>query len=179
MKYLVSHAVLFISFVLLPPQAWQTYGGRLSFTSVQGMAMVEGISPHTLVKWNIQTGEFVFKTQVTAFAFSNCSRQVEKMFNDVYMESHKYHWIAFKGTTSTVSDLSAGKYHTATATGEMDIRGIKVRYDMPLTVGVDSSGHKKIQAKFDVAIKNHQIPKISSHILTLSDTLHFYLVAEM
>ena len=121
------------------------------------MNLLEASSENLLTRINPVSKEVGFKVQVTSFNFSNCSRLVEKVFNDVYMESHKYHWAQFEGKIIDSVNFSISGEYKVSAKGKLSLHGVTKQRIIEGKVIVRESGHLGFESKFTIPLSEHNI----------------------
>lgn len=167
---------LWFSFLILVNIAiaqYKTTTGRIAFTSTKGMMTLEGVSEFLFCKYDTINKDLHFKVQITSFNFTNCSRIVEKTFNDVYMESHKYHWAKFDGKIINV--LSSSEVEVE---GNLDIHGKKVKRKI-IGVIFNYNGKKTIKSEFIVSLADHNLKVLFDDKDRLAEEVKVTIFAEL
>ena len=87
---------------------------------------------------------------------------MEEHFNENYIESHKYKLSVFKGKVDfSKVDMEKDGVYEVTATGELDVHGVKKEREINGTLEV-KNGQLILTCNFDILLKDHKIkiPKI-------------------
>ncbi|MBZ9731363.1 YceI family protein [Salegentibacter sp. JZCK2] len=108
---------------------------------------------------NAETGEVLFEVRIRTFQFRKAKMQ--EHFNENFMESVKYPTATFKGKIREKINVSENGEYPVTLRGILDIHGVKENREIPAKLNIQN-GNMKLQSKFDVACKDHdiEIPKI-------------------
>ncbi|MFD0793310.1 YceI family protein [Mucilaginibacter litoreus] len=104
--------------------------------------------------FNSTTGELAFAVPIRSFKFDKSLMQ--EHFNENYMESDKYPQASFKGTLTTKPDLTKDGVYPVSATGVLDVHGIKQTRTIPGKITV-ANGAISLSSEFMVACKDHKI----------------------
>lgn len=105
---------------------------------------------------NVGTGDFVFKIGIKTFDFPN--DLMEEHFNENYLESNKYPNATFNGkyTATTPVDIKKDGTYPVTATGIVEIHGVKQNRTIPAVITV-KNGVASLESKFKVKLADYKI----------------------
>ena len=137
--------------------------------------MLEGYSDNMMTRFSPETRKLAFKVQVTSFNFTNCSRAVEKAFNEVYMESHKFHWAKFEGILLDTIDFYKEGAYEVKVSGLLDIHGVAREREIPGKIIVKSGGEIEFISTFDVLLSQHNLSVLKEDTERLSETIVVYI----
>ena len=171
-KHLLTLAILVaVAFEAYSQQQYKSLDGRIIFSSSKNMNMLSAFSENVLTHIIPAKNKISFKVQITSFNFSNCSRLVEKLFNDVYLESHKYHWAQFEGRTiDTINFEKSGEY-LVSVKGNLTIHGVEKERIIQGKITVRDTKHIGFDSTFPVLLSDHNIGILPDDIARLSDTI--------
>lgn len=97
---------------------------------------------------------FNIRVPIKSFVFEKTL--MREHFNENYMESDKYPNASFRGTFDGKYDLRKNGSYPVTATGELDIHGVKQKRAIPATIEVKGKSIKLV-SKFKVKLEQHKI----------------------
>ncbi len=177
----ISFVLLAVFFVLnvsaqIP---YKTLTGRISFTSVKGMVMLEAFSENLMLKYEPSKNEINLKVQMTSFNFTNCSRIVEKKFNDDYVESHKYHWAKFEGKIVDSLNVNKSGTYNVIADGKLSVHGIEKQRKINGTIIIKEDNSMVFNAKFPVQLSDHNIIIFTEDVDRLANVVEVSIDAEI
>lgn len=138
-------------------QMLKPYHSRVAFYSEKEMNFLEAFSERAHVKLDTVQRSVQCKVLVSSFQFTNCSRMVEKIFNDLYMESNRYHWITFKGQWSADQTIFSKLSDTLEINGTLTIKGVSKPITLPLWYHITESGTYTAKANTYLALKDFGI----------------------
>lgn len=112
--------------------------------------------------YNVTTGDIAFSVSIPTFQFKKSLMQSH--FNSEYLESDKYPRANFKGKVGGQVDVNKNGSYPVTATGELDIHGVKQNRTINGTITVNN-GTLTLASEFMVKCVDHniEIPKIVFH----------------
>jgi hypothetical protein len=112
--------------------------------------------------YNPATGDVLFSVSIPTFKFKKSLMQ--EHFNSDYLESDKYPRATFKGKIQEHPDVTKNGTYPVTATGELDVHGVKQIRTIPGNVTVNN-GVVSITSTFMVKCVDHhiEIPKLVFH----------------
>jgi YceI-like domain len=133
---------------------YQLASSDISFFS---KAPLEDIEAHNkeakgIIDWTSRN--FTFRIPIKSFVFKKSLMQ--EHFNENYMESTKFPNATFKGIIEGDFDLTKNGTYSVTASGELDIHGVKQSRKIVATIEVKDKGIK-INCKFSVKVADHKI----------------------
>jgi hypothetical protein len=99
-------------------------------------------------------GDILFKIPNRNFKFEKAL--MEEHFNENYMETEKFPNSDFRGKINEPVDYTKDGVTKVTVTGKMQIHGVTKDRTIPGTITI-SKGKIIAEAKFDVALKDHDI----------------------
>jgi hypothetical protein len=104
--------------------------------------------------YNSATGDIAFSVAIKSLKFPKSLMQ--EHFNENYMESDKYPNAVFKGKVQEHPDLSKDGTYNVSATGDLDVHGVKQTRTIPGTITV-KGGIVSLNAEFMVKCVDHRI----------------------
>ncbi len=112
--------------------------------------------------FNAATGDILFSINIPTFKFRKSL--MEEHFNSDYLESDKYPRATFKGKIQEHIDVTKNGTYPVTATGELDVHGVKQTRTIPGSIIVNN-GTLTLTSEFVVKCVDHhiEIPKIVFH----------------
>jgi polyisoprenoid-binding protein YceI len=133
--------------------------------SLYSSAPIEDIAANTSTGtsvFNATSGELVFSVNISAFNFKKSLMQ--EHFKSDYMESDKYPKATFKGKIQEHTDLTKNGTFPITATGELNVHGVKQTRTIPGSITVNN-GAITLTSEFMVKCVDHHIsiPQIVFH----------------
>lgn len=178
-KILISLFLSFFVFLFSSAQdELKILNGRIGFVSVKGMNLLEAYSENMMLRYNTSSQTISLKVQITSFNFTNCSKSVEKVFNEVYMESHKHHWAKFEGkVVGNINFKEQGTYKVQ-ATGKLSIHGVEKERKIDGEVLVTERSCI-FRAKFPVKLSDHNIRILSEDLDRLAGEVEANVDAEL
>ena len=150
--------VIFLLTALSISALGQKYVVEKSSVSFYSEAAIEDIyaeNTRTPGIFNEASGDIAFSIPIKAFQFKKSLMQ--EHFNENYMESGKFPNASFKGTVGGNYDLKKDGKYPVTATGELEIHGVKQQRTIPATIEVKDKVVIKISSKFKVKLADHKI----------------------
>ncbi|MFN0049886.1 MAG: YceI family protein [Cytophagales bacterium] len=163
----------------LAQQTYKSLNGRISFSSQKGMNLLEAFSENLYVKFEPHSQKINLKVQVTSFNFTNCSKLVEKTFNDIYMESHKYHWAKFEGRIIDTLNLKIVGSKNVAVEGILTIHGVQQSKKVNGTMAVNADNSILLRTKFNVLLSDFQIIVLNEDIDRLANTIEIEVFADV
>lgn len=135
-------------------EKYQLANSQVSFFSEAPLENIEANNKDTkgIIDW--KTKNFAFRIPIQSFNFKK--KLMQEHFNENYMESSKFPNATFKGTIEGDYDLMKNGTYSVTATGELDIHGIKQQRKIVTTIEVKDKTIK-INGKFKVKLADHGI----------------------
>jgi len=103
---------------------------------------------------NAATGDVAFSVPIKSLKFPKSLMQ--EHFNENYMESDKYPNAVFKGKIAGPLDLTKDGTYNVSATGELDVHGVKQTRTIPGTLTV-KGGVVSLSTEFMVKCVDHKI----------------------
>lgn len=97
---------------------------------------------------------FAFRIPIKSFVFKKSLMQ--EHFNENYLESEKYPNASFKGTLEGNYDIKKNGSYPVTASGELEIHGVKQQRKIPAIIEVKDQSIQ-ISSKFKVKLDDHKI----------------------
>lgn len=175
--------LMFFLLILLQASAqliYKTLNGRVDFSSVKGMNLIEAYSENLFVKFVPASKQINFKVQISSFSFTNCSKLVEKTFNDTYMESNRYHWAKFEGKIVNDSlNLLIPATIEIEAEGVLNIHGIEKFRKIKGQITIKEENVLSFNAKFYVPLTDHNIVILTEDIDRLAGDIEVKINAEV
>jgi polyisoprenoid-binding protein YceI len=109
--------------------------------------------------YNASTGDLIFNIPIKSLHFPK--QRMQEHFNENYMESDKYPNASFRGKIQEHVDVTKDGSYSVTATGELDVHGVKQKRSIPGTISVQN-GVVSMKSEFMVKCVDHhiEIPKI-------------------
>ncbi|MDX2190212.1 MAG: YceI family protein [Bacteroidota bacterium] len=171
MKKLTQVLLFVASLNGMAQSEFKSLDGHIVFNSSKEMNLLEAFSENMLTKWTPAKKHLLFKVQVTSFNFSNCSRLVEKLFNDVYMESYKYHWSTFEGTIMDSLNLSNTGEYNVNLKGILNIHGVPKQRTIYGKITVRENGIVGFDSEFEVPLADHNIKILPDDVNRLAEVI--------
>ncbi len=138
------------------------YVSKNAVVTIYSKAPLEDIEASTSTGkavYNASTGELAFDVPIRTFKFRKSLMQ--EHFNENYMESDKYPNATFRGNVNEKVDLTKNGTYPVSATGSMDVHGVKQNRTIKGTLIVNN-GAVSMQSEFMVRCADHniEIPKL-------------------
>jgi hypothetical protein len=135
---------------------------RISLFSSAPLEDIAAVSNAGTSVLNTTTGDVVFSVSIPTFKFKKSL--MEEHFNSEYLESDKYPRATFKGKIQEHIDATKNGTYPVTATGELDVHGVKQTRTITGSLVVDN-GSISLTSEFMVKCVDHhiEIPKIVFH----------------
>jgi polyisoprenoid-binding protein YceI len=130
-------------------------GVKIAFFSETPMENISAESSAGTSMWAFSNDSIAFKVAITTFRFPNSL--MEEHFNENYMESEKYPNATFKGKVSPHIDVTKAGTYKVSATGWLDIHGVKQLRTIEGTLIVNADGTLNLKSTFDVKLADHKI----------------------
>ena len=128
--------------------------GHITFFSSAILEDITATTNSVSSALNIQTNEIAFKVGIKSFEFRK--RLMQEHFNENYMESDKYPHATFAGKINEEVDWGTNGVHEVTASGNLDIHGVRKFYTTKATIEV-KNGTIAARTKFNVKLEDHNI----------------------
>jgi hypothetical protein len=142
-----------------PSALYVSKNASVTLYSEAPLENIEGSSTDGKSVYNAATGELAFNVAIRSFKFQKSLMQ--EHFNENYMESDKYPQASFKGTITEKPDVTANGSYPVTATGVLDVHGVKQQRTIKGKLNVNN-GKITITSEFMVKCADHkiEIPKL-------------------
>ena len=168
-------SLLLLAWLTLTNQAGRDlYACKNVEVSIYSKAPVEDIAALTRTGtsvYNATTGDLVFSINIRSLHFEK--ERMQEHFNENYMESYKYPAAVFRGKLSPVPDLSKDGVYNVTASGDLEVHGVKQHRSIPGIVTV-KAGEVSMTSEFAVKCADHRIdiPKLVFYNIAESIQVH-------
>ena len=127
---------------------------KITLFSEAPLENIEATSVKGISVFNATTGEIQFTIPIKSLKFRKSL--MEEHFNENYMESDTYPNAKFKGKINQKIDLQKNGEFAVTATGELDVHGVKKSRTITGTLTIDQRSIN-LNAKFNVLCADHRI----------------------
>ncbi|MDX2196753.1 MAG: hypothetical protein NW207_10070 [Cytophagales bacterium] len=177
MKIIALPLLFFIT--ISHAQELKTLTGKVSFSSALPTQLVDAYSEQLMVKYDTLTQKLNFKVLISSFQFSNCSREVEKYFNDIYMESNRYHWASFEGNITDTLYSIPNQKKILHAMGNLSIHGVSVKRNITGYIYKTLKNEIVLESNFNVTLAEHGIKILPDDITRLAPTVQVNMTATL
>ena len=154
-QYLLIPALLIanVSFINAQEKS-QLVNSEVSFFSEAPLENIEAHNKYAkgIIDW--KTNNFSFRIPIKDFVFKKSLMQ--EHFNENYMESDKFPNATFKGKMDGDYNLKKSGTYQVTATGEIEIHGVKQQRTIPATIEVKGKT-VTVSSSFKVELEDHEI----------------------
>lgn len=133
---------------------YQLTNSSIMFFSEAPLENIEAKSKDIKGIIDITARSFIIRVPIKSFVFEKSLMQ--EHFNENYMESDKFPNATFKGAFDGKYDLKKNGSYPVTATGELDIHGVKQKRTIPAIIEVKDKSIK-LTSKFKVRLEDHKI----------------------
>lgn len=162
MKYIT---LILLAWMMVTQAGQDTYVCKNAKISLYSSAPIEDIEATTsngLSVYNSAIGELEFSVPIRSLHFPKSL--MEEHFNENYMESDKFPRATFKGKILEHPDLSKDGIYPVTATGDLEVHGVKQTRTITGNLKVSNSVIT-ITSEFMVKCTDHhiEIPQIVFH----------------
>jgi hypothetical protein len=143
--------------VLVPSMAQEKYqlkNSEISFYSEAPLENIEAKNNESKGIIDFSSNNFSLRIPIKSFVFDK--NLMQQHFNENYLESDKYPNASFKGSIEGIYDIEKNGNYQVTASGELEIHGVKKQRKIPVIIEVKGKDIK-IQSKFIVMLVDHQI----------------------
>lgn len=156
--------LVFLSLIALAPtlasaQQYMTREGYVRFFSTTPVEDIEAVNEQTTALFTAE-GQFAFRVPILGFRFDKAL--MEEHFNENYMESTTYPNGTFEGKVNDFkASMNDGEWHAVTASGTLDVHGVKVEREIPSRLKWNGTGWE-IESNFQIspAVHEIEIPKL-------------------
>ncbi len=154
MKYLALILLVWFKTNQTSQETYVCKNAKISIFSKAPLEDIDAASTKGTSVFNAGTGDIAFSIPIKSLTFEKSLMQ--EHFNENYMESDKYPNATFKGKIQDKIDVSKNGVYPVTATGVLDVHGIKQNRTIPGKMTVNNGG-VSLMADFKVQCKDHQI----------------------
>lgn len=148
-------SLLILSYSVCPAQdRYQMANSSVKFFSEAPLENIEAINKDVKGIIDVSTRTFNIRIPIKSFVFEK--RLMQEHFNENYMESDKYPNASFKGTFDGKYELKKNGSYPVTATGELDIHGVRQKRTIPATLEVKGQSITLV-SRFKVKPADHNI----------------------
>jgi polyisoprenoid-binding protein YceI len=174
MKYLLMLLTCFATAKQVGQAIYVCKNANVSLYSKAPIEDIEAKTAKGTSVYNAATGDINFSVPIRSFKFDKAL--MEEHFNENYMESEKYPQASFKGKISNAINLSGDGIYPVSATGILEVHGVKQNRTIPGTITVHN-GTVSMAADFIVKCADHHItiPTLVFH--NIAETIRIQMAA--
>jgi hypothetical protein len=154
MKYLAFILLVWFKTNQTSQETYVCKNAKISIYSKAPLEDIDAVSTKGTSVLNAGTGDVAFSIPIKSLTFEKSLMQ--EHFNENYMESDKYPNATFKGKIQEKVDVSKNGVYPVTATGVLEVHGVKQNRTIPGKIIVNS-GVVSLATDFNVQCKDHQI----------------------
>jgi hypothetical protein len=151
----LSALLMLISYgVSVGQDRYQLSNSSIKFFSEAPLENIEAKNIDSKGIVDLSARSFTLRVPIKSFVFEK--NLMQEHFNENYMESDRYPTASFKGTIDGKYDLKKNGSYAVTATGELDIHGVKQKRTIVARIEVKDKSIKLV-SKFKVKLEEHKI----------------------